>query len=258
MRNSGTASALTSAIGSNRPSVAPFIVGSLLLHLGMLAALNTRAGGAWVGPRPRGSEVVAFEVVSPPLPKIEPEVEAQNISPKPPPIKMAERKRMAPIPKAQPPSPPDAQADPSPEPVPLVVGLSMSSTTAAGGVAVPTGNTLYGKVESRETNAAPPPLPAGPSYTPFSELDAWPAVLTEVKIPYPEEAKRRTIEGDVVLSVDIDPGGKVTGAKVISGPGHGLNEAALGAIYQYRFKPARKRGKPTSTTLRFNYRFILD
>ncbi|HEX9507087.1 MAG TPA: energy transducer TonB [Myxococcales bacterium] len=253
MRNSGTASALTSAIGAIRPSIAPFIFSSLFLHLGLLAALNTGARGAWLDPRPRGSEVVAFEVVSPPLPKIEPEVEAQKIRPKPPPIKIAERTRLTPRPKTEAPPPPDSQAEPSPEPVPLVVGLSMSSTTAAGGVAVPIGNTLYGKAEGRGTADT-----AAPSYTPFNQLDGRPEVLTEFDIPYPEPAKRGAIDGDVVLSVDIDLGGKVTGAKVISGPGHGLNEAAMEGIYKFRFKPAIKRGKPTSTTVPFTYHFILN
>jgi protein TonB len=256
MRNSATVSTLTSRVGTFGPSIA-FIVGSLFLHLGLLAALNPGARGAWLDRRAPGSDVVAFEVLSPPLPKIEPEAEAPKVIPKPPPIKIAERSRFKPRPKTEAPPPPDSRPDPSPEPPPLVVGLSMSSTTAGGGVAVPTGNTLYGKAEGKGTAEPPPPLTT-PSYTPFNQLDGRPEVLTEFDIPYPEPAKRAAIDGDVVLSVDIDLGGRVTGAKVIRGPGHGLNEAALEGIYKFRFKPATKKGKPTSTTVPFTYHFILN
>src|ERR1700687_1340683 len=131
MRKSATRRALTSPVGSIRPLIAPFIFGSLFLHLGILAGLNTGARGGWVDRR-RESEVVAFEVVSPPIPKIEPKVEAQKVKPKPPPIKLAERNPLISRSKKQAPPPPDSQPDPPPEPAPMVVGLSMSSTTSAG------------------------------------------------------------------------------------------------------------------------------
>src|SRR5260370_10550472 len=132
MRNSATVSTLTSRVGTFGPSIA-FIVGSLSLHLGLLAALNPGARGAWLDRRAPGSDVVAFEVLSPPLPKIEPEAEAPNVIPKPPPIKIAERSRFKPRPKTEAPPPPPSPPHPPHAPPPLVVGLSMSSTTAGGG-----------------------------------------------------------------------------------------------------------------------------
>ena len=47
-------------------------------------------------------------------------------------------------------------------------------------------------------------------------------------------------------------------AKIVSGPGYGLNEAALTAIRKFRFKPAKKGGEAVSTTMVYSYNFELD
>ena len=99
---------------------------------------------------------------------------------------------------------------------------------------------------------------AAPQYTPIYQVDREPEVTSEVKIPYPEEARRAGIEGTVTLSITIDPEGKVVAAKIISGPGYGLNEAARDAIKRFRFKPAVKGGEPVSTEMKYSYTFVLD
>ena len=134
----------------------------------------------------------------------------------------------------------------------------MSSTTSAGGFAAPVGNTAYGKVDATAKEPSEVKEYAAPKYTPIYQVDSEPQVASEVKIPYPEEARRAGIEGTVTLSITIDPEGKVVAAKIVSGPGYGLNEAARDAIKRFRFKPAIKGGEAVSTEMKYAYTFLLD
>ncbi|HMY59708.1 MAG TPA: energy transducer TonB, partial [Pseudomonadota bacterium] len=49
-------------------------------------------------------------------------------------------------------------------------------------------------------------------------------------VPYPEEARAKGIEGNVILRVSVTESGKVHDVKVIKGLGYGLDEAAVAAI----------------------------
>ena len=89
-------------------------------------------------------------------------------------------------------------------------------------------------------------------------MDTEPSVVQEIKIPYPEEARRQGIEGVVVLSITVDLDGNVVQAKVVTGPGYGLEDAALKGIKRFKFKPATKNGEVVSTELKYRYRFMLD
>jgi protein TonB len=142
--------------------------------------------------------------------------------------------------------------------VPLVVGISMSSTTSAGSFAAPVGNTAYGKVDTQAKPPSEVKAYSAPKYVPVYQVDSAPTVAQEVKIPYPEEARRAGIEGTVTLSITIDTEGKVVKSVVLSGPGYGLNEAARDALLRFRFKPAVKNGEPVSTEMKYSYTFLLD
>ena len=64
------------------------------------------------------------------------------------------------------------------------------------------------------------------------------------KIIYPEIAKRAGVEGKVYVLAFVDETGEVTNAKILKGLGAGLDEAALNAVKQTKFKPGKQRGKP--------------
>ena len=64
------------------------------------------------------------------------------------------------------------------------------------------------------------------------------------KIIYPEIAKRAGVEGKVYVLAFVDETGNVTKAEIIKGLGAGLDEAALNAVKQTKFKPGKQRGKP--------------
>ncbi len=71
-----------------------------------------------------------------------------------------------------------------------------------------------------------------------------PELVHTEEAPYPPEAKAAGVEGDVVLRLTIDVNGEVTDAEVVEGAGQGFDEAAQAAALQFRFRPARRRGKP--------------
>lgn len=239
-----------------------FLVASLVLHAAGLLYLSTRPESRYELNKPL--ELVMVEVAPPPPPPPEPPKPEVKPPPKPP-IKVAATKKPPPPPPPtdEPPPPPppnDTPPPPTEEPVKpvLVVGLSMSSTSSAGGFAAPVGNTLYGKTEDKATDPAEVKTYSAPRYVPVYQVDTAPSVASEVKIPYPEEARRAGVEGTVTLSITVDASGKVVKAKVLSGPGYGLDEAALVAIQKFKFKPAIKDGEPVSTEMKYAYTFLLD
>ena len=69
-----------------------------------------------------------------------------------------------------------------------------------------------------------------------------PAIEREVKPVYTADALRRRIEGDVVLEVVVLASGAVGEIRVVRGLGHGLDQAAMAAMQQWRFHPAQRRG----------------
>jgi protein TonB len=237
-----------------------FMAGSLVLHGVALVVLNTKAVSRPVPQRP--VELVMVEVHKPPPPapevKEEPKPPPPKVRPvRPPPVKVAEAPKPLPPPPVDAPPPPNETPAP-PKSAPLMVGISMSSTTSAGGFAAPVGNTLYGRTADKAATPKDVKAYSAPKYTPIYQVDSEPQLASEVKIPYPDEARRAGIEGTVTLSITIDNEGRVVAAKVLSGPGYGLNEAARDAILRFRFKPAIKGGEAVSTEMKYSYTFLLD
>jgi TonB family protein len=76
-----------------------------------------------------------------------------------------------------------------------------------------------------------------------------PAEIISKPVPvYPEEARRLGIEGEVWLEVRFESTGRLQVVRVVRGLGHGLDEAAIQAAQQIRFKPARRDGQPADST----------
>ncbi len=74
---------------------------------------------------------------------------------------------------------------------------------------------------------------------------------------YPKEALKNRIEGDVLISFEVNDLGKVTSAKVINGPGYGCDEEALRLIHLIPFSKTRKQGVRVKSTFRTKIRFEL-
>jgi TonB family protein len=72
-----------------------------------------------------------------------------------------------------------------------------------------------------------------------------PVVIVEKPNPvYSEEARRLGLEGEVLIEVVFPASGAVRVIRVTKGLGHGLDEAAIRAAQQIRFKPALQQGRP--------------
>ncbi len=61
---------------------------------------------------------------------------------------------------------------------------------------------------------------------------------------YTDEARRLGIEGEIWVEVVFPASGPVRIVRVAKGLGHGLDEAAIRAAQQIRFKPVLQSGQP--------------
>jgi len=64
---------------------------------------------------------------------------------------------------------------------------------------------------------------------------------------YTEEARAKRIEGEVLLEVVFEATGRLRVLKVVKGLGHGLDDSAVRAAEQIRFKPALRDGQPSDS-----------
>lgn len=81
------------------------------------------------------------------------------------------------------------------------------------------------------------------------------SIIEKPKPAYTEEARKLKIEGDVVVDVVFLASGQVQVNRVISGLGHGLDESALRAAAQIKFKPARHENTPVDFPARVRIEF---
>jgi len=75
-----------------------------------------------------------------------------------------------------------------------------------------------------------------------------PVVLREVRPDYTPDAMRARIQGEVLVSAVVLPDGSVTRLRVLRSldAAFGLDEQALKAVRQWRFKPGRHGGQPVA------------
>jgi TonB family protein len=96
----------------------------------------------------------------------------------------------------------------------------------------------------------------GGPYRPGSGVEA-PRLLHEAKADYTEDARRRGLEGDVVLEIVVRRDGSVGSVKVLQGLGSGLNDRATQAVRQWRFAPAQHLGTPVDVIVEVAVEFKL-
>jgi TonB family protein len=76
-----------------------------------------------------------------------------------------------------------------------------------------------------------------------------PAEIVSKPTPtYTEEARKLRIEGEVLLEVVFEASGQIRILRLLRGLGHGLDENAIRAAEQIRFRPAQKDGQATDST----------
>ena len=65
------------------------------------------------------------------------------------------------------------------------------------------------------------------------------------------------VEGDVVIDLIFKANGTIQINKVVTGLGHGLDDSALRAAQQIKFKPAKLQGEPVDFPARVRIQFRL-
>ena len=100
---------------------------------------------------------------------------------------------------------------------------------------------------------------ANPSRAAGESLCNRPGYLTNPKPDYPPEARRRKQQGLVVLNVFITGEGRPQRVEVAQSSGHALlDAAALEAVRQWRFSPARIGNLPIASQVEVPIRFKLS
>src|ERR1700693_5209554 len=80
-------------------------------------------------------------------------------------------------------------------------------------------------------------------------------ILEKPRPEYTAEGRSLKLEGDVVLDMVFLANGTVQVNRVISGLGHGLDEAAIRAAQQIKFKPAKQDNQPVDFPARVRIEF---
>jgi TonB family protein len=108
----------------------------------------------------------------------------------------------------------------------------------------------------------PPPPPAaaavpGAVYRVGGGVTA-PVLLYKTQPDYTEEARKAKYQGTVLLYIEVDPSGKATNIRVQRSLGLGLDEKAIEAVKQWKFKPGYRDGNPVpvSATIEVNFRTL--
>ncbi len=84
-----------------------------------------------------------------------------------------------------------------------------------------------------------------------------PKLIYSVDPEFSDEARRQKYQGVVVLSIIVDAQGNPQRIKVLRPLGMGLDEKAIEAVKQYKFKPAMSGSKPVPVEINIEVNFQL-
>jgi len=109
------------------------------------------------------------------------------------------------------------------------------------------------------------PLPNAPEETTLEPSDLntiggsikAPVLIHSVNAEFTEAARRGKHGGICILSLVVDRNGMPRDVRIVKALGYGLNEKAVEAAQQYRFKPAMKDSEPVPVTIHVEVSFKL-
>jgi periplasmic protein TonB len=156
------------------------------------------------------------------------------------------KKVSSPVPEVQPPPPPpEPKPDPPPAPPPPVVQAPVVPKPAD-------------PVEGTGPGIGPGSGggEGGGPYRPGAGIEP-PRLLREVKGTYTDDARRRGIQGDVLLEIVIRRDGSVGDVRLQRGLDRGLDQRAIEAVRQWRFSPAKRHGVPVDVIVDASVEFKL-
>ena len=102
------------------------------------------------------------------------------------------------------------------------------------------------------------PDKGAPDCSHVPDRDVTPPHTTYTPEPeYSDKARKKRIQGVVVLSVTVGADGLPHDIKVDKGIGYGLDEKAIEAVSRWKFDPARKDGQPIDKEIKVEVQFRL-
>jgi TonB family protein len=134
---------------------------------------------------------------------------------------------------------------------------TVASTGFGNGVAnPPQGGGKRGSIQSsgfgdQTVAAEAPKKKAAPTEGNTTQVD----ILEKPRPEYTAEGRSLRLEGDVVLDLVFQADGTVHVNNVVRGLGHGLDEAAVRAAQQIKFKPAKREGQQVDFPARVRIEF---
>lgn len=221
----------------------------VLVHVVVYAFLQYRAEHVMTLPAPAASQPLTIEFAQPaPKPQVNPVAIPAPTPPAPQPKPAPPKPTLKPQPRKMAESKPTAT--PLPKPVTAPPPSAASPASAPPASASSSENSPVSPTPSTSTSDSQAPLtPAAPGK--FAAQNPQPN--------YPMQARRRKLEGDVVLSVQVDAQGLPQDVRVQRSSGHDmLDNAAVDAVKRWRFEPARRGGQSQSSLKTLPLKFRLN
>ncbi|MEM9558346.1 MAG: TonB family protein [Acidobacteriota bacterium] len=198
-----------------------------IVHLGLLLLVLPEASVLEATPEPpRVIELAPTPRFEPPAPPPEPQTPEPRTTRDAIPVPTAPPEPV-PVPETQPDLPPVVIAERAAIPAPPPEGLRL----------------------------AEPPKPSGPLRL-GGEIEP-PVRVHFVKPRYPSVARRARVGGTIHLEAVIGTDGRVVDVKPLAGLPLGITEAAIEAVEQWRYEPARLGGRPVAVFLDLRIDFTL-
>jgi protein TonB len=201
-------------------------------------------------------------------------VQLTSSKPVPTPIKIMEVSMVAePLPVADIPPPPPPPPPPPVKPVPPKPKPVVKPKPVIKKPVIAKTEPVYIPVDpspkKAEVNPAPPAPPQPRVAPPAPPAPPAPAKFTEARVDagygynpkpkYPSIARSRGWEGKVVLQVRVSADGDAVSVSVSQSSGHDiLDEAAVAAVEEWRFKPAKRGEEAVASTVSVPINFKLD
>lgn len=107
--------------------------------------------------------------------------------------------------------------------------------------------------------SAPDPYATRPGTALAGRNGVKPPVLMQAVNPsYSEQARAEKISGDVTVQLTVDANGNPSDVRVLRGLGYGLDEKAVEAVQQYKFRPATRDGVavPVKLYIKVNFKIF--
>jgi TonB family protein len=187
-------------------------------------------------------------IAPPPPPVMPPRVEPPKIQVPPPPPPQVVNAPVVPVPA----DPVDRVGALAAPPAPATTS---NGSGAGGGIGTGAGSGL-GEGEGSGIGPGTGGGTGGGPFQPGNGIDP-PTLLKEVKPAYTDEARRRSIEGSVVLEIVVRADGSVGNVRVVHTLAGGLDQRAVDAVRQWRFSPARHHGSAVDVLVEVSVGFSL-